>query len=100
MLHNSSTGSAESAVQPGGGRHVRRTKGRSRFLLVGLLGVALLGAAACGSSKAKNKASDTGVTETNVKIAIHSADLSGLIKAGVIKGVPEDAHTQNALRIS
>ena len=49
---------------------------------------------------AKNTASDTGVTETGIKIAIHSADLSGLIKGGFIKGVPEDAHTQNALRIS
>ncbi|HUP72830.1 MAG TPA: ABC transporter substrate-binding protein [Acidimicrobiales bacterium] len=48
----------------------------------------------------KNTASDTGVTETGIKIAIHSADLSGLIKGGFIKGVPEDAHTQNALRIS
>src|SRR5438477_650896 len=48
----------------------------------------------------KNFASDTGVTDTTIKIAIHSADLSGLIKAGAIKGVPEDAGPQNALRIS
>lgn len=47
-----------------------------------------------------NTASDTGVTATEIKIAIHSADLSGLIKAGAIKGVPEDAHIENPKRIS
>jgi ABC-type branched-subunit amino acid transport system substrate-binding protein len=85
-------------------------------LLVGLIAVALF-AAGCGddgestpaattpggggtTAPQQNTASDTGVTATDIKIAIHSADLSGLIKAGVIKGVPEDAHTANSLRIS
>ena len=91
-------------------------KHKGKLLLVGLIAVALL-AAACGDDEeseptattpaggasttaARNTASDTGVTETGIKVAIHSADLSGLIKAGVIKGVPEDAHTANSLRIS
>jgi hypothetical protein len=47
-----------------------------------------------------NTASDTGVTETTIKVVIHGADLSGLVKAGAIKGVPEDAGPSNALRIS
>ncbi|MEO8695862.1 MAG: ABC transporter substrate-binding protein [Acidimicrobiales bacterium] len=52
------------------------------------------------STTVKNTASDTGVTETTIKIAIHSSDLSGLVKAGAIKGVPEDAGPANAKRIS
>jgi ABC-type branched-subunit amino acid transport system substrate-binding protein len=47
----------------------------------------------------KNTASDTGVTETTIKVAIHSADLAGLVKAGAIKGVPEDAAAGNSRRI-
>lgn len=63
-------------------------------------------AAASGSggsattAKAANTASDTGVTADSIKIAIHAADLSGLVKAGAIKGVPEDAAQGNALRVS
>ncbi len=52
------------------------------------------------TAAAKNTASDTGVTADTIKIAIHSSDLSGLIKAGAIKGVPEDAGPENAKRIS
>ena len=40
------------------------------------------------------------MTATTIKIAIHSADLSGLVKAGAIKGVPEDAAVGNSKRIS
>lgn len=58
------------------------------------------GSGSATTAPAKNTASDTGVTETTIKVAIHAADLSGLIKAGAIKGVPEDAAPQNALRIS
>jgi hypothetical protein len=92
-------------------------KRRYKLLLVSLIAAALI-ATACGDSgesasttttgstgttptgTVPNTASDTGVTATEIKIAIHAADLSGLIKAGVIKGVPEDAAPQNALRIS
>ncbi|HUP73188.1 MAG TPA: ABC transporter substrate-binding protein [Acidimicrobiales bacterium] len=94
-------------------------KRQTKLLLVSLISAALI-AAACGddgdtteptattpsataggpTTSAANTASDTGVTATEIKVAIHAADLSGLIKAGVIKGVPEDAHTANALRIS
>lgn len=49
---------------------------------------------------AENTASDTGVTETTIRIAIHAADLSGLVKAGAIKGVPEDAAQGNLKRVS
>jgi ABC-type branched-subunit amino acid transport system substrate-binding protein len=95
---------------------VKRTH---KLLLVSLISAALI-ATACGDSgetattttvgssataggpttTVKNTASDTGVTETTIKIAIHSADLSGLVKAGAIKGVPEDAHTANSKRIT
>jgi len=51
------------------------------------------------STTVKNTASDTGVTETTIKVAIHGADLSGLVKAGAIKGVPEDASVGNSRRI-
>ena len=91
-------------------------------MLVSLIAAALI-AAACGdsaetatttthggsdrhdrrsgpSTTVKNTASDTGVTETTIKIAIHSSDLSGLVKAGAIKGVPEDAGPANSKRIS
>jgi len=90
----------------------------SRLLLVSMVAVALI-ATACGDSgessstttaagptvtgpaaSVPNTASDTGVTATEIKVAIHAADLSGLIKAGFIKGVPEDAGPANALRIS
>ena len=93
-------------------------KRHSRLLLVSMIAVALI-ATACGDSgesattttasgptatgpvaSVPNTASDTGVTATEIKVAIHAADLSGLIKAGSIKGVPEDAGPQNALRIS
>src|SRR5690349_8775041 len=57
------------------------------------------GGGATTTASAKNTASDTGVTETGIKVAIHSADLSGLVKAGAIKGVPEDAHIGNSKRI-
>ncbi|MEO8694429.1 MAG: ABC transporter substrate-binding protein [Acidimicrobiales bacterium] len=52
------------------------------------------------STVAKNTASDTGATETTIKIAILQADLSGLVKAGAIKGVPEDSAQGNARRIT
>ena len=83
-------------------------------LLIGVCALALI-AAACGddgggssstttsggqTTRGTNTASDTGVTADSVKIAIHAADLSGLVKAGVIKGVPEDAHIENPKRIS
>ena len=58
------------------------------------------GSGTATTAPAKNTASDTGVTETGIKVAIHGADLSGLIKAGAIRGVPEDAAPQNAIRIS
>jgi ABC-type branched-subunit amino acid transport system substrate-binding protein len=97
-------------------------KRQYKLLFATLISAALI-AAACGDSSgstattttakagavttaggptttAKNTASDTGVTETTIKVAIHAADLSGLVKAGAIKGVPEDAGPQNALRIS
>ena len=95
-------------------------KRQHKLLLVSLISAALI-AAACGDSSGgtatattaataataagpattvKNTASDTGVTETTIKIAIHSADLSGLVKAGAIKGVPEDAGPSNSKRIS
>ena len=95
---------------------------KSRFLRLVWAGAALsLLASACGDSDttapaatggatqttggasgppATNGASDTGVTATTIKIAIHAADLSGLVKAGFIKGVPEDAHIENPKRIS
>jgi hypothetical protein len=49
---------------------------------------------------APNTASDTGVTEDTIRVAIVAADLAGLVRAGVIQGVPEDAAPINALRIS
>ena len=52
------------------------------------------------STSVANTASDTGVTATEIKIAIHASDLSGLVKAGAIKGVPEDAGPANAKRVS
>lgn len=58
------------------------------------------GATGGTTAAAKNTASDTGVTADSIKVAIHAADLSGLIKAGAIRGVPEDAAPQNAIRIS
>jgi len=100
-----------------GEMHVMRHSSR---LVGAAIAVALL-AAGCGSSggnKATNSttvsgstsgaattagtntASDTGVTATTIKVVIHGADLSGLVKAGAIKGVPEDAGPSNALRIS
>jgi hypothetical protein len=48
----------------------------------------------------ENSASDTGVTADTIKVAIVASDLSGLVKAGVIRGVPEAAADINALRIS
>ena len=64
---------------------------------------AATGATATGgtgpATTVKNTASDTGVTETTIKVAIHGADLSGLVKAGAIKGVPEDASVGNSRRI-
>ena len=92
-------------------------KRHTKLLLVSMIAAALI-ATACGDSgesaptttkgpsatgptaSVPNTASDTGVTATEIKVAIHSADLSGLIKAGAIKGVPEDAGPQNSLRIS
>ena len=58
------------------------------------------GGATGTTAAVKNTASDTGVTETTIKVAIHSSDLAGLVKAGAIKGVPEDAGPSNAKRIS
>jgi ABC-type branched-subunit amino acid transport system substrate-binding protein len=58
------------------------------------------GGASQTTAKAANTASDTGVTADSIKIAIHASDLSGLVKAGVIRGVPEDAHLENPKRIS
>jgi hypothetical protein len=52
------------------------------------------------STTVANTASDTGVTPTSIKVAIHASDLSGLVKAGAIRGVPEDAGPANAKRIS
>jgi len=96
-------------------------KRKYKLLLVSLISAALV-ATACGDSgetsattttaaatgttaagpttTVANTASDTGVTATGIKVAIHGADLSGLVKAGAIKGVPEDAGPANALRIS
>src|SRR5690606_26592267 len=48
----------------------------------------------------ENTASDTGVTEDTIKVAIVGADLSGLVAAGVIRGVPAAAADINAVRIS
>lgn len=58
------------------------------------------GSATGSTTTGKNTASDTGVTETTIKVAIHAADLAGLVKAGAIKGVPEDAGPANSKRIS
>src|SRR5690606_14529089 len=44
-----------------------------------------------GDGGGENTASDTGVTEDTIKVAIVGADLGGLVRAGVIRGVPEDA---------
>ena len=93
-------------------------KRKHKLLLVCLMSAALI-ATACGDSSetsttttaggatgttaagpttsVKNTASDTGVTETGIKIAIHGADLAGLVKAGAIKGVPEDADRKSVV---
>jgi ABC-type branched-subunit amino acid transport system substrate-binding protein len=82
---------------------------------IAVVAVALIAVACGGSSKngsstgttgpgttssGANTASDTGVTATKIKVGILAADLSGLVKAGAIKGVPADAATINAKRIS
>lgn len=67
-------------------------------------GAASTGASGTGASAAtttvKNTASDQGVTETEIKVAIVGADLTGLIKAGVIKGVPDNSFELNNKRFS
>jgi ABC-type branched-subunit amino acid transport system substrate-binding protein len=91
---------------------------RSRFSRAATLAAIALLAVGCSSSKAKNAAtvttnaatgstsggsntaSDTGVTADKIKVGILAADLSGLVKAGAIKGVPADAAVINAKRIS
>src|SRR5690606_21175233 len=94
---------------------------RSWSWLLALLAVFSLVAAACGDDDdgggatppddteapdgdngggGENTASDTGVTEDTIKVAVVGADLGGLVRAGVIRGVPEDAAEINALRIT
>lgn len=92
---------------------------RSLRLLVALLALFMLVAAACGDDDGdvsgpdettapeeegggggENTASDTGVTEDTIKVAVVGADLSGLVAAGVIRGVPAAAAEINALRIT
>ena len=90
---------------------------RPSRIAVALLALGGLFLAACGDSKssdnssnnsgsptttaaAKNTASDQGVTETEIKVAIVGADLSALVKLGLIKGVPDNATDLNAKRAS
>lgn len=44
------------------------------------------------TTAARNTASDVGVTADTIKVAVIAADLTGLIRFGVIRGVPEDTH--------
>ena len=74
--------------------------GKTTPKVTGATGATTTIAAAGTTTIVKNTASDTGVTETTIKVAIHGADLSGLVAAGAIKGVPEDAGPANAKRIS
>ncbi len=70
-------------------------------------GSASSGSASTGSGSAsagptttvKNTASDQGVTETEIKVAVLTADLTSLIKGGLIKGVPDNAFELNQKRI-
>src|SRR5262249_38309697 len=48
----------------------------------------------------RNTASAVGVTATTIKVAVLAADLKGLVLAGAIRGIPEDAGAANALRVS
>ena len=48
----------------------------------------------------KNTASDQGVTETEIKVVILAADLTNLIKNGLIKNVPDNAYELNQKRVS
>jgi hypothetical protein len=52
------------------------------------------------NGRGENTASDTGVTADSIKIAIVAADLSGLVKAGALPGLPENAHELNEKRYS
>ena len=56
--------------------------------------------ASAPTTTSTNTASDTGVTEAEIKVAIHAMDLLPLVRGGFLRGVPENAATQNALRIS
>jgi hypothetical protein len=87
---------------------------RSHRIVLASLALTGLLLAACGDSKsnkadtggstttgaAVNTASDQGVTETEIKVAIVSADLTALVKGGLIKGVPDNATELNAKRAS
>jgi hypothetical protein len=53
-----------------------------------------------GEGGSENTASDTGVTADSIKVAIVAADLSGLVKAGALPGLPENAHELNEKRYS
>lgn len=48
----------------------------------------------------ENTASDKGVTADSIKVAIVAADLSGLVQAGALPGMPENAHELNGKRYS
>jgi ABC-type branched-subunit amino acid transport system substrate-binding protein len=48
----------------------------------------------------KNTASDQGVTESEIKVVVLSADLTNLIKSGLIKGVPANSFELNQKRVS
>jgi Periplasmic binding protein len=56
--------------------------------------------AATTPPKAENTASDQGVTKDTIKIVNLSADLSGLVKAGFIQGVPVDSAERVAKRVN
>ena len=55
---------------------------------------------AVSTTTAKNTASDQGVTEDQIKVAVLSADLTNLVKNGLIKGVPANSFELNQKRIS